>query len=497
MLAIDQGTSSTKAMTVDRQGRVVGEASAGIGQTHQHPGWVEQDPDELWGSVRRAVRDCVPVDRAGDIAGVALSVQRESVLLWDRRTGDPVSPVLSWQDQRTAAAADLLDAGGHAGKVFATTGLPLDPMFSALKARWLLEEFDPSRARSRSGEWCVGTLDAFLLSRMSAEAGAEPVTEIGCASRTQLLDIDSGSWDADLLDLFGVPEAALARVVPSTGPFHGVRGLEPVPDGTPVLGVMADSHAALFAHQGWRPGIVKCTYGTGSSVMAVGPRAPETSGVCSTIAWQLDGVVHALEANIRSTGRTMSWLADLFGIDPEVLWQEAAEAVADGVHMVPAFGGLGAPYWDRDAAAVVSDLSLGTRRPHLARAAMESIAHQVDDVLRAFTEVIGPLQRLACDGGMTRSAALMQMQADLSGVPVHVSPTANLSGLGAAHLAGVVACWWRLADLENAGGDIDEAPVIDLVPRIDPAQRAARRDSWGAAVGRARSVRRDEWEADR
>ena len=494
VLAIDQGTSSTKAMTVDREGRVVGQAAVVLGQSHQHPGWVEQDPAELWSSVQRAVRDCVPGDRARNIAGVALSVQRESVLIWDRRTSEPVSPVLSWQDQRTAAAADLLDAGGHASKVFATTGLPLDPMFSALKAKWLLDEFDPARARTRSGEWCVGTLDTFLLSRMSAPAQAEPVTEIGCASRTQLLDIDSGTWDAGLLDLFGVPEAALPRVVASTGPFMSVRGLDPVHDGTPVLAVMADSHAALFAHRGWRPGIVKCTYGTGSSVMAVGPRATETSGVCSTIAWQVEGVVHALEANIRSTGRTMSWLADLFGVDPDVLWQEASVAAADGVHIVPAFGGLGAPYWDRDAVAVMSGLSLGSQRPQLARAAMESIAHQVDDVLRAFTEVIGPLQRLACDGGMTRSAALMQAQADLSGVPVHVSPTANLSGMGVAHLAGVVEGWWTLADLEAGLGDTDEAPVVHLAPRIDPKQRAARRAHWGAAVERARSVRSDEWE---
>ena len=497
MLAIDQGTSSTKAMTVDRQGTVVAEATAELGQSHPHPGWVEQDPRELWGSVQRAVRDCVPADRAVDIAGVALSLQRESVLIWDRRTGEPVSPILSWQDQRTSANADLLDAGGHASKVFATTGLPLDPMFSALKARWLLEEFDPTRARTRSGDWCVGTLDAFLLARMSAPAGAEAVTEIGCASRTQLLDIDTGSWDEGLLELFGVPGAALPRVVASTGPFPDARGLDPVPDGTPVLAVMADSHAALFAHRGWRPGIVKCTYGTGSSVMAVGPRATEGSGVCSTIAWQVEDVVHALEANIRSTGRTMSWLADLFRVEPDVLWHEASGAAADGVHVVPAFGGLGAPYWDRDAVAVMSGLTLGSQRPQLARAAMESIVHQVDDVLRAFAEVIGPLQRLACDGGMTRSAALMQAQADLSGVPVHVSPTANLSGMGVALLAGVVAGWWTPADLEIGSGDTDEAAALDLVPRIDPTQRAARRAQWGSAVARARSARSDEWEVER
>lgn len=278
VLAIDQGTSSTKAMTVDSQGRVVNQASFAIGESHPRPGWVEQDANELWASVRRAAQDTVPADRATDIVGVALSVQRETVLVWDRRTTDAVSPVLSWQDRRTGEAADVLEAAGHADRVFATTGLPLDPMFSALKAQWLLNELDPTRTRTKSGEWCVGTLDAFLMARFGAPAMTDSVTEIGCASRTQLLDIDSGSWDAGLLDIFGIPEAGLPRVVSSTGPFPSVHGLDPVPDGTPLLSVMADSHAALFAHAGWRPGIVKCTYGTGSSVMAVGPRAPRNSG---------------------------------------------------------------------------------------------------------------------------------------------------------------------------------------------------------------------------
>ena len=494
ILAIDQGTSSTKAMIIDRRGGVVAIASAPVGQSHPQAGWVEQSASEIWTSIRSAVRQCMAENLGPRLDGIALSVQRESVLLWDRSTGEVIGPVLSWQDQRTTAAADVLERDGHAAYIFATTGLPLDPMFSALKAQWLLDRFDPQRTHTRAGEWCVGTLDAWILSRF----GGDPVTEVGNASRTQLLDIHAGSWDPTLLDMFVVPVAGLPKVVGSTGPFPSARGLPSVPDGAPVLAVLADSHAALFAHAGWRPGLVKATYGTGSSVMALGPRVDQASGLCSTIAWQVDDIAYALEANIRSTGRTLTWLADLFGLDVEVLWDEAATATSDGVSLVPAFGGLGAPYWERDATALISGLSLGTARPQLARAALEAITHQVDDVLQAFVAVVGPLHRLASDGGMTRSRALMQLQADLSGLPVHISATAELSAMGAAQLAGLAAGWWDYADLEArleeedrraAGGD-------DLLPQIDDEERARRRTRWNSAVRRTRSASPSQHESE-
>ncbi len=498
ILAIDQGTSSTKIAVVDRTGVVVREAASPVRQRHPHPGWTEQDAEEIWAGLRAAVDSCLDQVGVGQVVGVALSVQRETVVLWDRRSGDVVAPVLSWQDQRTVGAAAELAAAGHADRIFATTGLPLDPMFSALKVRWLLDEHDPLRTRTASGEWCVGTVDAWLLARLCPRRGAETQTEIGSASRTQLLELATGDWSGDLLDLFAVPKACLPSVVASTGPFGVVDGLHHALDGVPVLAVLADSHAALFAHAGWRPGVVKATYGTGSSVMALGRATTGRSGVCSTIAWELGGTggpAYAVEANIRSTGRTLTWLADFLGIDPESVWHEAAGADSGGVVIVPAFGGLGAPYWDAGARAAISGLTLGSGRAQVSRAAVESVAHQVDDVLLAFEEVIGPIGQLACDGGMTRSSALMQLQADLSGVPVHVSAMSNLSVLGAAHLAGWVVGWWSLTDLEAAAAGIGSPAVSGLQPSIDRADRAERRARWADAVGRVRrSVDRHEME---
>ena len=482
ILAIDQGTSSTKSMLVDSDGVVVAEAAVSVGQSHPEPGWVEQDAEEIWSSVQRSVGDCVTREYAARLVGVALSVQRETVVLWDRRTGRSVAPALSWQDQRTSDRATALERAGHGDEILARTGLPLDPMFSALKASWLLDEHDPERIRSGAGEWCIGTIDTWLL----AHFGGDLVTEIGNASRTQLLDLDAAAWGDSLLEIFNIPRAGLAQVVSSVGPFPAVHGLEPVPEGTPVLAVMADSHAALFAHAGWRPGVVKATYGTGSSVMALGPRASATSGVCATVAWQVDDVAHALEANIRSTGRTLTWLADLLGVDVEVLFEEAADSDNGGVSLVPAFGGLGAPWWDRDAAALLSGFSLGTGRAQVARAGLESIAFQVDDAVSAFADVVGPLAELACDGGMTRSAALMQLQADVSGLPVQVSSTANLSALGVARLAGLRAGWWTWSDLEDEHSAA--APESIVQPLLDEDARAKLRSGWSVAVARSRGL---------
>jgi glycerol kinase len=482
ILAIDQGTSSTKSMLVDSRGVVVAEGAVPLGQAHPSPGWVEQDAEAIWSGVQQSVWECVTGDYAARVVGVALSVQRETIVLWDRGTGRPVAPALSWQDQRTAARATELEQAGHAAEVLARTGLPLDPMFSALKAAWLLDEHDLGRVRTRGGDWCIGTVDAWLLSHF----GGDLVTEIGNASRTQLFDIDAAAWDDSLLEIFGVPRACLPQVVSSVGPFPAVRGLAPVADGTPVLAVMADSHAALFAHAGWRPGVVKATYGTGSSVMALGPRASATSGVCATVAWQVDEVAHALEANIRSTGRTLTWLADLLGVGVGVLFDEAAGSDNGGVTLVPAFGGLGAPWWDREAMAVLSGLSLGTRREHLARAAAESIAFQVDDALSAFAEIVGPLTELSCDGGMTQSGALMQLQADVSGLPVQVSATTNLSALGVARLAGLQAGWWSWSDLEDEHGATGSEHIVQ--PLLDEAARATLRSVWANEVARSRGL---------
>ncbi|MBH0239345.1 FGGY family carbohydrate kinase [Methylobrevis albus] len=483
VLAIDQGTSSTKCLVVDEAGAVVARGQAPVGQATPAPGWVEQDANAIWDSVRVAVADAVTAEIAPRLVAVGLSTQRESCVVWDRRTGEPLTPLLSWQDQRTIGICEAVRAAGAEELVRARSGLPLDPMFSAAKAKWLLDRLDPDRVRARAGEIVVGTVDAFLVSRF----GGAPVVEAGNASRMQLVDVATGRYDADLLSLFGVPAAALPEIVPSTGPFPTVRGLPPLPDGLPVTAVLADSHAALFAHGAFAPGAVKATQGTGSSVMGlVDPRlAALDRGVCRTIAWWVPGMaaapVQAFEGNIRAAGSTLIWAAELLGTDPAGLAAlAAAEENAGGVHLVPAFGGLGAPWWDGEAVALLAGFSLGTRRASVARAAIESIAHQIADVLDSVRASGVAVDRLHVDGGPTRNAQLMQIEADLFGLPVWRSETAELSALGAAHLAGHAAGVWDRGALDR----LDRAATI-FRPSIDETKRAPQRAAWRGAVARS------------
>jgi glycerol kinase len=463
ILAIDQGTSATKAVLVDATGAIVARGSAPVALSTPRPGWVEQDANEIWASVQAAVAACVTDQR---VVAVGLSTQRESLLLWDRATGEPLGPMLSWQDQRTVA--DCAGLREHDDTVRAISGLPLDPMFSATKARWLLDAY------GREGV-CLGTVDSFLLFRL----GGGHVIEAGNAARTQLLDVRDRDWSPALLELFGVPRDVLPDVIPSTGPFPGTRGLAPLQDGTPVCAVMGDSHAALFAHAGWRPGQVKATYGTGSSIMALGEPAQWTpGGLCLTIAWDVNGqLAHAFEGNVRSTGATLTWLANLLNTTPDALASQAADS-ADGVHLVPAFGGLAAPWWDDEAIGLISGLTFGTRAPQLARAALESIAFQVEDTVAA---IEAPVDTLLVDGGPTANRTLMQLQADTSGRAVARSLTPELSALGVAHLAGRVAGVWTQTQLEAL-----DRPRELYTPREPADSRHARIAAWHAAVARAR-----------
>jgi glycerol kinase len=470
VLAIDQGTSATKAALVDGAGAIVAQASAPVGLATPRPGWVEQSAAEIWQSVQLAVARCLEGCDPARVAAVGLSNQRESLVLWDRRTGEPLGPLLSWQDQRTAGDAAVLAA--HAEEVRELSGLPLDPMFSALKARWLLDAHGRRDVR-------LGTVDSWLLSRF----GGPHVVEAGNASRTQLLDVRARDWSPRLLELFGIPRAALPEVVASTGPFPAVRGLPPLRDGTPVCAVMGDSHAALFAHAGWHAGRVKATYGTGSSIMAVAdPGAWVPGALCLTIGWEDErGVRHALEGNIRSSGATLTWLARLFGLEPAAV-AEAAAPGSDGVHIVPGFGGLAAPWWDDGAVGLISGLTFASRLPQLARAALESIAFQVEDVVAAIEGATGRVETLLADGGPTANPVLMQLQADTSGRVVARSGTAELSALGVAHLAARAAGLWSETDLEGL-----DRPWTEFAPDEPPESREARIDAWRRAVARARA----------
>ncbi len=486
LLAIDQGTGSTKALVVDAGGAVVARSHAPVSLTTAQPGWVQQDANEIWASVRRAVSEALDEHTAKRVVSVGFCNQRESCVIWDRRTGEALAPVLSWQDKRTDGICAGLRSAGYGPTIRRRSGLPLDPVFSASKARWLLDNLPQGQARAKAGEICIGTIDAFLLSRF----GGEPVIEAGNASRTQLVDVVNGVWDDELLAIFDIPRAALPRIVASTGPFPRVRGLDPLPDGTPVGAVLADSHAALFAHGAFLPGPVKATLGTGSSVMGLVDRsvardgAAGAPGVCLTLAWQMDEPVLAYEGVNRSSGSTLTWAAELLGISTSELAELAATAEdSRGVTVVPAFGGLAAPWWDSNACAIASGFSFGVTRAPFARAALESIAHQIVDVVDAFREAGAPVERLLIDGGPTRNDQLMAFQADVAGLPVERTQIAELSAMGAAHMAAISAGVLTLEELKRLDRDGER-----FMPGIDVQARADLRRQWLQGVARARGL---------
>jgi glycerol kinase len=477
VLAIDQGTSATKCILIDAAGSIVARASAPLGETHPRPGWVEQDADAIWQSVLSAAQACLAGVDPAAIAGIGLSTQRESVVAWDRRSGRPLAPLISWQDQRTASLCDGLRSPHVEHMVREKSGLPLDPMFSAAKMAWLLDSFDLQRTRARSGAVCFGTVDSWLLSRLT---GAHLI-EAGNASRTQLLDTARVAWDDELLGLFDIPRAALPEIVPSFGPFPAVLDSVPLPAGARVLGVLADSHAALFAH-GVAAGSLKVTYGTGSSVMGLLP-APKTvgPGLCLTVAWQTRDVAFAAEGNIRSTGAALRWLADVLELSPQQLVELGTTANSEGVAFVPSFSGLGAPWWDLDAAGLITGVTQKTGRAELARAALEAVVHQIADVVDAFGVEVAEPKELLADGGPTRNDFLMQLQADVAGRPVLRAGDPELSALGAGHLAGAGAGLWSWDALASLPRRRDP-----FEPSGDPAARASARQTWRAAIERAR-----------
>lgn len=476
ILAIDQGTGSTKVLLVDEQGRARAQGSAPLAQQTPQPGWVEHRPDDVLSSVRAAVADAFAQAQGVTVAAVGISNQRESMLLWDRSTGEAVSPLLSWQDRRTAGLCAQLVEAGHGARVRAVSGLPLDPMFSAVKAAWLLDTYDPDR--SRTDRLCLGTVDSWLAWHLTGEH----VIEAGNASRTSLVDLATGAWSPELLEVFGIPAAVLPRIVDSVGTVGTIRGWDGL-DGTLLSGILGDSHAALFAHAGWRPGVAKATYGTGSSVMAlVSPGSPDSESMCRTIAWRLPGGDPALawEANILSAGSTLTWLAGVLGTTVGAL-ADAASDDSGGVMLVPAFNGLGAPWWDASATAVMTGLSLSSGMPQIARAALDSVVLQVTDVLDALASVGSAPDVLLADGGMTSNQDLMTRQAALAGIPVQVSRTAELSALGAAHAAGLGSGLWATTDLEALPREYDEVPV----PQDRDSATTLTQD-WHGAVARAR-----------
>lgn len=478
VLSLDQGTSATKAIAVAVDGSVIARGQAPVPLKTPQPGWVEQDPTALLTSVREALFDLGAQVDLQDAACLGISNQRESVLLWDPRSGEPISSVISWQDRRTVDMSTELSWAAE--EVRAISGLPLDPMFSALKARWLLDAYDPDRTRAQAGELVLGTIDSWLLFALTGEI----FIESGNASRTSLVDLATGDWSPRLLEIFDVPLPALPRITPSVGKRGVVRNFAPLPDAIAVTGILGDSHAALFAHAGWLPGVAKATYGTGSSVMAVGAETSgRDSGLCRTIAWQLPGDPPAIawEANILSAGSTVAWLAGMLGCTPQELADVAAPSSA-GVVFVPAFNGLAAPWWDTGAQAQLGGLSLSTTRAELARAALDSVIFQVCDVITAMRESLCEPTRLIADGGISANIDLMHRQSALCDVTVDVSLIAEASALGAAHAAGLGSGVWDLPALEALPREYVECRGV-----IEADDRAILLDEWHHALERARS----------
>jgi glycerol kinase len=481
ILSIDQGTSSTKALVVDAGGRIIARGAAPLALQTPMPGWVQHDAMAVIESCVRAVDDVLAQVDSAKIVAIGISNQRESLVVWERATGTPLSTVLSWQDRRTTETCARLWEAGHGPAVRRISGLHLDPMFSAAKAAWLLDEVDPSRARSRAGELCLGTIDSWLLWHLSGEH----LIEAGNASRTSLLDIETGAWSDELLSIFSVPLSVLPRIIPSAGMLATTRGFSALPDGIPVTGVLGDSHAALFAHAGWRPGITKVTYGTGSSLMRVSNGTNEVAdGLCRTVAWSLpaEGATLAWEANILSTGATLVWMASLLGTSVDELVRDAADD-SGGVTLVPAFNGLGAPWWDNDAQALMLGMSLATSRRELARAALDSIVHQVADVVSTLAGIGAAPTVLVADGGMSANRMLMQRQADMCAASVEVASTAELSALGAAHAAGVGCGMWTISELEAMPREYES-----FSPVMDATARERMREGWRGSVVRSLST---------
>ncbi|WP_433365674.1 FGGY family carbohydrate kinase [Streptosporangium sp. CA-115845] len=482
--AIDQGTSSSKAVVVGADGRVLGRSSVGIGRADPAPGWVEQDANEIRESVVAAlvtVLDSVDVE----LVGIGLSNQRESAVIWNRRTGEPLGPVLGWQDRRTADRVRPLEESGWAARIRAKTGLPLDPMFSALKYEWLLDQVDPDREAARRGEIALGTIDSWLTWTLTGEHRIE----IGNASRTQLLNLETLTWDSELLEVFRIPHVCLPRISASAEATAALIDIPGVPRGTSIHGILGDSHAALYAHGVRAPGQVKATYGSGSSIMGLAdvsgglPGARVLDGLVTTIAWADPLPAFAFEGTILSTGATLLWLAKILGVDPAQL-SVLAQSVPDtqGVDLVPAFAGLGAPWWDESAVALVSGFGLGTGPGHLARAAFESVALQTEDLFSAVEERLGsPIDTVLADGGPSQNDWLMQVQADLSQRRVVRSNIAELSATGAAHLAGVSCGLWTADECLRLPRD--RSPFDPLIERPNAD---ARRQTWRSAIERSR-----------
>lgn len=488
ILAFDQGTTSSRAIAFGRDGRVLGTAQQEFRQIFPRPGWVEHDALEIWAAQRGVAARALASAGLGaaDVGAIGITNQRETTVLWERSTGRPVANAIVWQDRRTASRCDALRQAGHEALFTRKTGLVIDPYFSGTKLAWLLDNVPGARDRAARGELAFGTVDSWLVWQLSG--GRVHVTDVSNASRTLLFDIHALDWDDELLGVLGIPRAVLPRVVDSSG-IVAHSACEDLPAGIPVAGIAGDQQAALFGQACHRPGMAKNTYGTGCFLlMNTGPAAAVSRHrLLATVAWRKPGgTTYALEGGVFVAGAAIQWLRDGLGIierSADVDALAASVPDAGGAFFVPALAGLGAPYWDPHARGTIVGLTRGTTKAHIARATLEAIAFQSAELIEAMAADSGlALTELRVDGGATASSLLMQMQADILGVPVVRPSVTETTALGAAYLAGLAVGFWA-----------DEAEIASLwsrdrvfepaLPRPAAAERLGR---WKRAVERAR-----------
>ena len=489
VLSLDQGTSGSTALVIDAEGAVRARGYAELPQHYPRPGWVEHDPEEIWVTVGQAARDALTgAGVTGDeIAAVGITNQRETAILWDRATGAPIHPAIVWQCRRTAAMCDELKGQGAETLVRERTGLVLDAYFSGTKIAWMLDHVPGARRRAERGELAFGTVDAWLVWKLTR--GRVHATDATNASRTLCLGVRSVDWDAEMLALLRVPREVLPAIVDSSGVCAETSDVGWLPAGVPIAGIAGDQQAALFGQACYEPGSAKNTYGTGCFALLNTGTEPVASrhGLLTTVAWRIAGeTTYALEGSVFVAGAAVQWLRDGLGLVAHAADTQAlAESVDDtgGVYFVPAFVGLGAPYWDPYARGTIVGLTRGTTRAHLSRATLEAIAYQSRDVLEAMAgDARVALRALRVDGGAVANDFLCQFQADVLDASVVRPRIIETTALGAAFLAGLGGGFWRSLDALASRQAIDRT----FTPRMDPVTRARGYEGWRRAVERSR-----------
>lgn len=486
VMAIDQGTTGNTALVFSQAGEILGRAYTTLPQHYPRPGWVEHSPEEIWDGSVQAMREALA--NAGgetvELEAVGITNQRETTVVWDRTTGIPVHPAIVWQSRQTAGLCEDLRKAGHEDVIRAKTGLVVDAYFSGTKVRWILDRYPEIRRRAEAGEILFGTVDTWLLWKLTG--GKVHATEPTNASRTLLYNIHDQRWDPELLDILGVPAAMLPEVRPSSGVL-GKTAVDGLPSGVPIAGMAGDQQAALYGQGCWEAGQAKSTYGTGCFLlMNMGDQAPTSShGLLTTVCCDAHGqAAYALEGSVFVAGAAVQWLRDELG-----LIQDAADTAAiaaqldsnDGVYLVPAFTGLGAPYWNGDARGALVGLTRGSGRAHFVRAALESIAYQTRDVVDAMNADSGvPLKELRVDGGASANDFLMQFQADVLGVSVDRPEMVETTAAGSAFLAGLAVGFWTSP--EDLRGARQRQALFK--PRMSRGESEALYDGWKSAVAR-------------